>query len=459
MMPAIAPRSGLRDIVWPAVAEEANARMLALQFQYEQSERWPAALIAARQFAQIGELLRFADGAIPFWRDRLRKAGLRPGQTLTAQAFARLPILRRREVQEEGARLFPAKLPPGHGAVMEGTTSGSTGTPLRYAQTELGRFMIYAANLRLGLWHGFDWRGVLAISRPMSKIGLPEGMAETSRDWGEAFAAFPTGRAERMNISTPTQAQLDWLIGLDPSHLITFPSNAGLLARLARDTGTAPRGLRAIICYGEVLHPEIRDLCRDAFGAATIDSYSAEETGFLSLQCPEHDHHHHALAENVYLEVLNERDQPCGPGEVGRIVVTPLHNFAMPLLRYEIGDYAELGEACSCGRSLPVLRRILGRTRDVVRMPGGNARPAFWGAQQLQAIAPIIQYQLAQTGQEAMVFRLVARRKLTAAEEAQVVALAHTHLGHAFAIRFVYVDAIPRLPSGKFQDFVCEITG
>jgi phenylacetate-CoA ligase len=108
-----------------------------------------------------------------------------------------------------------------------------------------------------------------------------------------------------------------------------------------------------------------------------VDMYTCQEAGYLALQCPDHPHYH-VQSENVLLEVVDDQGLPCAPGEVGRVLVTSLNNFATPLIRYEIGDYAEVGAACSCGRGLPVLKRIMGRYRNLLTLPDGTRAGRDW---------------------------------------------------------------------------------
>ena len=177
----------------------------------------------------------------------------------------------------------------------------------------------------------------------------------------------------------------------------------------------------------------------------------------MALQCPDFDHYH-VQGEVARVEVLDESGRPCPAGAVGRVVVTPLHNLATPLIRYAIGDYAEVGPPCPCGRGLPVLRRILGRTRNMVRLPNGDLHWAALESQRFAEIAPIVQYQLIQT-QAGIEMKLVARRPLDADEEARLRTLVHAALGHPFPVRFTYHDAIPRAAGGKFEEFRSEIGG
>jgi phenylacetate-CoA ligase len=141
--------------------------------------------------------------------------------------------------------------------------------------------------------------------------------------------------------------------------------------------------LRAVLTYGEPVSADVHAACRDTWGVPVQDIYCCEEQGYIATQCPLYEHYH-VLSETILVEVLNEQGRPCAPGQLGRVVLTPLHGFAMPLLRYAIGDYAEVGGPCPCGRGLPVLQRIPGRERNqVVLADGRHTWPdisALWAA-------------------------------------------------------------------------------
>ena len=127
------------------------------------------------------------------------------------------------------------------------------------------------------------------------------------------------------------------------------------------------------------------------------------------------------------------------------------------MIRYVIGDYAEFGEPCPCGRGLPVLRRILGRTRNVVILPSGGKRFSMLPGRTFARIPAIVQHQVAQTALEEIEVRLVARKPLEPAEENSIRDEIVDQLGHPFRIRFTYCDEIPRSPEGKFEDFRSEL--
>ena len=162
-------------------------------------------------------------------------------------------------------------------------------------------------------------------------------------------------------------------------------------------------------------------------------------------------------AENVLVEVLDAEGRPCAPGEAGRVVVTDLHNFAMPLVRYEIGDYAEPGADCDCGRGLPVLRRILGRVRNTLVTRGGERYWPTFGGRAFLDIAPVRQHQFVQRSFDLVEARLVVDRRLDAAQEERLRRHILSRLPAGIEVSIVYCEAIPRSASGKFEDFVSEV--
>jgi phenylacetate-CoA ligase len=211
-----------------------------------------------------------------------------------------------------------------------------------------------------------------------------------------------------------------------------------------------------VLTISEILAPGLRELCSQLWGVPIVDAYSTREAGYLALQCSDAEHYH-LQSETVLVEILDPSGKACAPGEIGRVVVTPLHNLAMPLLRYEIGDYAEVGEACPCGRGLPTIRRILGRRQNMLQLPDGSERWPLLSSSdigKLLAMAPISQYQFAQTHRDRIEVRLQTQRPLTPDEARDVVGWAQAKLGAAFRIELSFPAELPRTASGKFEDFI-----
>jgi phenylacetate-CoA ligase len=438
--------SAVSGIDWPGLPSPEGAARLALQYQFEQSQWWPREKLEARQFDQLREVLAHAARTVPFHRDRLSAAGIDSAREIDPAAFARLPLLTRRDIQTQGAALMSQAPPPGHGRLVEHLTSGSIGEPLRVFGTRLDSMFWLAQTLRDHLWHRRDFAGKLCAIR--SRTNDSE-----QPSWGPATdSLFDTGPRAILNIRADPARQLEWLQQQDPTYLLSHPTNLRELARLALKEGIKLPRLKEVRCFGETLPQDLRALCREAWNASLTDVYSAEEVGYIALQCSEHEHYH-LQSEHLLIEVLDDQGKPCGPGEIGRVVVTTLHNFAMPLIRYALSDYAEVGPPCSCGRGLPVLTRILGRSRNMFTLPDGRR---FWPSFPVMpySAASIRQLQIIQHTRDRVEARFVAERGLLPGEEQALVAAIHDTFGYPFAVTLTRVPEITRSTGMKCEDMI-----
>jgi phenylacetate-CoA ligase len=449
--------SGDASTVWPALPTPRAARLAALLRQLDGSQWWSAEQHRAQQLRQAGALLQHAYRQLPFYRDRLAEAGFLPGKPVTPAVWARIPVLTRAELQQAGPALHSPEVPESHGGTYEISSSGSTGRPVRAKGTALVQLVWNALTLREHLWHRRDFTGKLAAIRALPDgVGLyPDG--SRGRVWGRAMEGlFQTGPSASLSIAMRVDEQVDWLRRVQPDYLLTYPSALRELLLHCRDHDVVIPRLREVRTLSALLPPETRQLCREVWGLKVVDMYSTQENGYLALQCPEHEHYH-AQSEAVLLEVLDETGEPCRPGEVGQVVVTPLMNFAMPMIRYAVGDLAEVGPPCPCGRGLPVLRRVLGRVRDMLVYPDGRRGWPLMGDMYYTQIPEIRQFQVVQHAVDDIEIRVVADRRLTPAEEARLGEWLHQRSGHRFPTRVTYHAGIPRGPSGKFQDFRSEM--
>jgi phenylacetate-CoA ligase len=314
-----------------------------------------------------------------------------------------------------------------------------------------------AVLLREHAWHRRDLSVKhVAIRIAGNRAAWPNG--QQGADWGPPEnVVYATGPSALLDIFTDTDRQLEWLLKQDAGILLTFPSNALELAALCRVRGVRLPKLKELRLMSEAIDASSKQLLRDTLNVPVTDCYSAQEVGYIALQCPAHDHYH-VQAESAFVEIVDDDGRTCAPGTIGRVVVTPLHNFAMPLIRYEIGDYAEVGEPCSCGRGLPVLTRIMGRVRNMVTLPGGARHWPNLAGPFYRDIAPVVQHQIVQHDLEHVEARLVVERPLSSDEEDTLRTLILERLGHAFRLSFSYPERIERSAGGKFEEYVSHVT-
>ena len=443
-------RSAYTGMVWPRLPDTAGATALAMQYQLGQTQWWPAARLEEHQLRQLQPLLKHAAETVPFYRERGHTPSF-AGGGLTRERFGELPRLTRADVQQAGTALLSERVPAAHGELAEGETSGATGMPVKLQVTGLTQLFWRAFNLRDHLWHGRDPSGTLAAIRKLE--------SRNQSGWGPSIDdAYKSGRSRVLNIGHDLDTQLDWLEETSPHYLISNSYNLYWLARRSMERGLALPGLRQALSFGSTLPEDAHEIVRRAWNVGLADVYTAEETGYIALQCPVSGHYH-VQSENLIVEILGEAGRPCGPGEVGTVVLTTLHNYAMPLIRYEIGDYAEAGSPCECGRGLPLIRRILGRKRNMLALPGGRLRWPSFPSDRWSHAAPVRQLQVVQESLDLIRVRVVTARELTQAEEREFLAAMETCLGHPFRLELERVAEISRGPGYKFEDFISQVPG
>ena len=450
---AASRRSDVAGIVWPPIAVGSAAALVALVGRLDASQWDDPDDIVAGQHRQLAVVAEHAARNSPHFSRRLRRAGLAARDLTAAAALRQLPVLRRRDIQASGADLVCRDVPAGHRPVEEVRTSGSTGEPVVVKRTAVDQLFWAAMTVRDHLWHDRD------VTKRFSSIRGTIFAYRQAASWGAPMdLLFTTGPSQHIPIESDVAQQARWLCEFEPETLLIYPTSLGVLAEHFAQRGLSLPGLRHIRTIGETLSPAIRSQAVDVFGVKVDDLYSSQELGVIAVQCPTSDLYH-VMAESVIVEVVDAAGQPCRPGDVGSLVITALHNFATPIVRYAIGDYAEVATPCPCGRGLPTLRRILGRERNLILMPDGTRHWPLFDAIRFRDIAGIRQYQFIQHARERIEVRLVAERAVAPDRERELRDAIQHKLGYPFSLDFTYFDdQLPRTPAGKFEQFVCHVT-
>jgi phenylacetate-CoA ligase len=422
------------------------AVLTALLAELQVTERQSFDALAALQHQRLELLTGHLERHSGQFRSRLRAAGVTRGGLLAPGGLSRLPVLTRRDLQN-AADLYCDTVPAGHEPTYETQTSGSTGEPVVVRRTMRNAMDWMAASIREHLWHRRDF------SMPFCSIRAHFNEPVLCQDWGPpANWLFQTGPLLGIPVTTDIDRQIELIRDFKPHILLIYPSNLAALI----NRGTDLPSVRQIVTTGETLSPQTRSDAGRLFGAVA-DIYSSQEMGSIAIQCPDSTLYH-VMGENLILEVLNGDGTACREGETGRVVATDLRNFATPLVRYDLGDLAEVGPPCACGRTLPTLSRIVGRERNLVLMPDGTRHWPLVGFSHFRAIAPVMQYQFIQHGRHSIEFRLVTQRPLSTGEETALAACVQKSLGFSFAVQFTYFEErIPSGANGKFEEFICRI--
>jgi phenylacetate-CoA ligase len=344
-------------------------------------------------------------------------------------------------------------LPPAAGASMEDTSSGSTGRPLRHLQTDLQNVGSACCSERFFRWHGI----------------APDKLTVRIRATASPEARYPGGRripgwrigdgdsvAMDLSIATPVAEQIEWLRRVRPDYLISYPSNLRELARTAEESGER-LSFDAVLSFGEMVSDDMKVSIRHYFGMEPLDRYGASEVGHIAGTCP-HSRKHHVASELVLVEIVDDAGTPVEPGTEGRIVVTSFYNLAMPMIRYDIGDRGVLSpEPCGCGRTLPLLERILGRVRNMFRFADGKTVWPVLLSGEMQRFVPFRQFQVVQHTLSDIEFRYVPRSPGQATDIDGLSAYFRSRLHPSVRVTATAVDAIERSPGGKFEDYISQL--
>ncbi len=301
---------------------------------------------------QLENLLRFAGEHAPFYHDSLKFLDKLPKRGLYEQHLAFLPVLSYADLQKYGQKIIIRKPLPGHGKARMVPYSKLTGPPVRILATGLLDTWNHALDLRSQDWHGID-----ASSVHLNICHSNRQQQNVDEHW----SALPwSGPSSTLCADRPIEDLFEEFLQIKPNYLRALPGILRSFVELSISRSLKPLNLRQVHCRGDYLDPELRKLAEKTWGVPIIHEYSVGEIGVIALQCPDNNNLH-IQSEFVHVEVLDDDNQPCRAGQTGRVVVTPLRNYQTPLIRYDTGNHAEMGDLCSCGRTLPVLTRILER--------------------------------------------------------------------------------------------------
>lgn len=384
------PRPGLR---WPAVRNSADPWMFFLELC--RTERLSETAVEVGQRRQLAELLEHATANTPYYERVFREARVDKNTPLRA-----LPILTRQQLREHFSEMTPRRLPA---MTLLGATqtSGTTGEPVTVNWTSVQQRMQTAQLLRYLTWAGFRQKHKLASIRYIDpSVPLELGHGNMVPVWDPALIGLvETGPAYFLSINEDPLRQYQWLCGVEPTYLVTYPTNLMHLTEIARKNGRIPR-LKRVVTLSEPLTEDMREEIEAELEVEIYDVYSCKELGCIASQCE--CGYYHVHAENVIVEVLDDDGELCEHGQEGRVVLTGLHTFATPLIRYEIGDRARvpnLTVECERVKGLPSLIDIEGRAIPAFLMPDGTRKNSMQIAAMMRKLADgqVLQFSVTQT--------------------------------------------------------------
>jgi phenylacetate-CoA ligase len=449
----------LAQKAWP-LKQPAFAPIIEALLRREFAEPESASEIEALELQRI---IRFAKSEVPWYRGEQWRA-CRADEPVSRETLATLPVLGKTQLREHFEALTAKRLPSGERFCYETKSSGTTGTPVRVRFGQQASMAFGLLAQRLHRWARFDARltqAVIRLPRDLSRnpdgTVLPDEEVQRSDGWMYVRNFFHTGPQVAIARSNSVEFQLQWLRAERPGYLMTFPGTLETLVYAAR--GKPVDSLQGLRSISATLTEATRRQIESATQLTVQQPYGLNEIGAVASRCPAG--RYHVNAEHCVVEIVDEENQPCKPGEFGRVLVTALTNVVMPLIRYDTGDTAEaVSGECACGRTLPAFGRILGRYRAMRHTPEGTSRRVNLLFDTLQALpldvlAGLREYQLHQYRDGRYELRLNTRDEPDARLIAALREAWDAQAGTA-VLDFIRVSGIEATAGGKAQDFTSD---
>ncbi|UCE61106.1 MAG: phenylacetate--CoA ligase family protein [Phycisphaerales bacterium] len=396
------------------------------------------------QRCKLRDLLTHARAKIPFYRRRLDEAGVDPATCDPFEALSSLPLLDKTEIRAGVDDMVWQDAP---GGLFAYDTGGSTGEPLTFYFDRRRQGYDQAARIRTHRWFGVE-----VGDRELYLWGSP---IETSRTDALKHLRDRLSNQLLLNAFDMSVRQmdryLDKLESFRPVCIFGYPSSISLLAEHAQSQGRRLNlpNLRAVFVTGEVCYPHHRDIIDSVFSVPVADGYGSREVGFIAHQCPQGSFH--LTAENVIVEIVDS-DQPVPHGETGEIVVTHLDAYAMPFIRYRTGDVGRLKAGrCSCGRGLPLVDVIQGRTTEFLYLPDGKIMHALSIIYPLRRLRGVRRFRVTQHEDYAVTVDVVCDDGAEKITREAVAKSVRPVLGSEVDLRVQMVDRLDTVESGKHR--------
>lgn len=364
-------------------------------------------------------------------------------------SFASLPIQRRQDYQSQFARM-PGRVPQDHGSLTQYQTSGSSGVPVTFWRSELA---VRTTLAHYWADHQRQGRNLHALLATITGTPGPHDGAHRAIP-GDPWL-HPGLQLGRFAPQFTMAEHAQWICEHAPTYLATTPGTLSSILSIIELQGLPAPRIAQVMTSSHTVEPELRARARRILGASIRDRYSCEEIGPIAFQCPESDDHYHVAVGNAIVEVVDDQGLPMGEGACGRVLVTGLHQWASPALRYDLGDIAALHNDCpACGATVPALSQLLGRKYFLLHSVNGGLRHVRILAEHWLACAPVREHRVVQTGPLGFRAEVVLDHPMTTKQYTDLRTMLQKALGPEFSIDLVQLDAIPWPASGKRQEFV-----
>jgi len=400
------------------------------------------------QEKKLRAIISHAYHNVPFYHKLFDSVGVKPEDIKTVDDLSRIPIITKSQVQRAENDIIAKGFNLNEGRSQKDCTSGSTGKPLTIVYDNRYLRLLRMAHERTLLENGCRlFRDSIASITPRCD----------SQDESKSLLQY-IGLRKRYCISLYEVIlnQIRLLKRIKPDILMGYPSSIKLLAMALQEQDLKEISPRSIFTFAELLDTDTRNSINAIFGVDMIDHYGSMEGGWMAWECKEHSGYHQNI-DTLVIEFIKDNERVAA-GERGEIVLTNLNLYAMPFIRYKLGDVGvPTEEKCPCGRGLPLMKVIEGRSDDFVKLPGGRIISPRVFTNLMHSFSGITSFKIIQEKEDYFTVELVKGKDFSVDTISQIEARFKQVLGEDIQIETKIVDEITREESGKLQSVVSRV--
>jgi phenylacetate-CoA ligase len=438
------------QVLFPLHERLKKHSSVAARRSMEDSQWWPAEKLQALQVERLRALLADVAVHVPYYRELFPRLGFDPAALRSLEDLRALPLLDKATIRAHTEAMKNTTVQP----LARFNTGGSSGEPLIFFIGKERMSHDVAAKWRATRWWGVDygdpemvvWGSPIELGTQDRIKQIRDGLLRT-----ELLPAFA------MN-----EQRLDEMVATirrkRPRMLFGYPSALSHIARHAESRGIRldDLGIKVAFVTSERLYDDQRSTISRLFGCPVANGYGGRDAGFIAHECPQGGMH--ITAEDIVLELIDRDGKPVPDGQPGEIVVTHLATRGFPFIRYRTGDVAVRDSGrCACGRGLPMLREIQGRTTDFVVAADGTVMHGLALIYILRDLPGLRAFKVVQHDLQRTSVQLVPGPGFDPACEATIVDGFRKRLGAQVAVDVQRVEAIAPEKSGKFRYIVSHV--
>jgi phenylacetate-CoA ligase len=418
----------------------------------EKSQWWSPQRLAAYQAERLQALLAHAEQRVPYYRRLFREQGLHASDIQVPRDLSRLPLLTKGDIR---AHLHDMKADNAVG-LARFNTGGSSGEPLIFCIGVERVSHDVAAKWRATRWWGVD------IGDPEIVVwGSPIELGAQDRLRQLRDKIMRTKLLSAFEMSKPKlDAFIREIRAMRPRMLFGYPSSISHIALHADANGIRMNdlGIKVVFVTSERLYDHQRETIQRVFGCPVANGYGGRDAGFIAHECPSGGMH--ITAEDIIIEIVAPDGTVLPAGKSGEIVVTHLATRDFPFVRYRTGDIGTLGESqCPCGRGLPLLQEIQGRTTDFVLAKDGTVMHGLALIYVVRDLPGVKAFKILQESLDHTRVLLATDSEFSNDSLTAIVSGLKQRLGATVEITVDLVDEIPKEASGKFRYIVSRVAG